>query len=471
MISQPKFCLGRQILAESKYVVHEAAYDAAERYPPPKCHPDTRSDIVNFMLEWFDMPLEGTQPQMFWVNGPAGVGKTAIAQTLCELLEIFGRLGAGFFISRSVAGRSNPQSLFPTLAHQLAISYPDTFGREIDTLIKEFSPEIKERTITDESMLQKHMELQLEKLIVNPLKRIKSVSVPIILIVDGLDETGNERDQSTLIYLLRSSLLHHRLPLKIVILSRPEPWIREAFLPNPQLCDVHNHFLGHTLQTDYEIRVVLEAGFERIQARHARMKKYVGEWPPPRVMEELVQRASGQFIYATTILKYLEDPNETPTERLTMIMQATTMSRGEKTLSGSPLMSLDVLYTQIIATSSNVERALAVLGIIIVINDSTRALATITQEAEGLNGDMRSVYLMDWVELMLDLREGEGTLALRTIQSLVGINSRSFKFYHKSFRDFLLDPNRSRDYFIDICKVHSRLLMCAFKRLKFLGKS
>ncbi|KAF9473940.1 hypothetical protein BDN70DRAFT_937029 [Pholiota conissans] len=133
------------------------------------------------------MPLEDAQPQMFWVNGPAGVGKIAITQTLCELLR---RLGVGFF-SRSVSGCRSPLSLFPTLAYQLSNTYPNSFGREIDKLIQDFSAEINPRPSTDEATYQKYdMELQFEKLIFNPLKRVRNVPVPVILIIDGLDEAS-----------------------------------------------------------------------------------------------------------------------------------------------------------------------------------------------------------------------------------------------------------------------------------------
>jgi len=33
-------------------------------------------------------------------------------------------------------------------------------------------------------------------------------------------------------------------------------------------------------------------------------------------------------------------------------------------------------------------------------------------------------------------------------------------FYHASFPDFLLDQSRSREYFIDIERVHAHLTIC-----------
>ena len=62
--------------------------------------------------------------RMLWLNGPPGVGKSAIAQTVAERLKEENKLAATFFFSRR--GSNNAHQLFTTLAWQLAFYIPET---------------------------------------------------------------------------------------------------------------------------------------------------------------------------------------------------------------------------------------------------------------------------------------------------------------------------------------------------------
>ena len=49
---------------------------------------------------------------VFWMYGPAGAGKSAIAQTLAELIRASGRNGASFFFSRGKIGRDQVPPIY-----------------------------------------------------------------------------------------------------------------------------------------------------------------------------------------------------------------------------------------------------------------------------------------------------------------------------------------------------------------------
>jgi predicted membrane-bound mannosyltransferase len=55
--------------------------------------------------------------------GPAGVGKSALAQTYTEKVKKLGYLGAAFFFS--INGRQDHRSFFVTLAYRLSMVLPD----------------------------------------------------------------------------------------------------------------------------------------------------------------------------------------------------------------------------------------------------------------------------------------------------------------------------------------------------------
>ena len=61
---------------------------------------------------------------IMWVYGPAGAGKSAIAQTIAEMCEEKMILLASFFFSRNDPSRSNVNPLIATIAYQITLNLP-----------------------------------------------------------------------------------------------------------------------------------------------------------------------------------------------------------------------------------------------------------------------------------------------------------------------------------------------------------
>ena len=112
-------------------------YAVAARYD---CRPDrracleaTRTGVLDNIFTWAhgrapsgDPALDSTseQPEIYWLNGLAGTGKTTIAYTVAERCHEEGILGASFFCSRSDSDCNNPSMIFTTIAYQLGLFYP-----------------------------------------------------------------------------------------------------------------------------------------------------------------------------------------------------------------------------------------------------------------------------------------------------------------------------------------------------------
>ncbi|KAF8968715.1 hypothetical protein BDZ97DRAFT_1797626, partial [Flammula alnicola] len=427
---------GLQILFQN--IIHGATHDAAERYPPPKCHPNTRKAIVNNIIEWTHRPLETNESQIFWLNGPAGVGKTAIAQTICERLQESRRPSASFFFSRTVPMRNDPKSLFSTVAYQLAIAIPTTFGREIEEKIK-----------SDPSILKKNMTLQLEKLIIEPIQLLDSATSPLVIVIDGLDECQGETTQGEIVRLLGSLSQHDNLPIKVILTSRPEPWICHEFDAGLFLPHTRRLFLEQTSETDEDIRTFLRSGFSNVCSspdHRSAMANIPKPWPTDSVVDELVDKASGQFIYASTLLKFVGDPFKCPPDQLDLILAAASTSKNNST---NPFADLDRLYIEILSTSPDKQQTLDVLGAVL-------ALMDVKFEWWQL--------FVGYIKQLLDLQPEK---ALRSIRSLTDISEDGrVKFFHKSFPDFLLDASRSDSYFIDINVMHSRMAVACLKSIR-----
>ncbi|KAF9443493.1 hypothetical protein P691DRAFT_622128, partial [Macrolepiota fuliginosa MF-IS2] len=59
-----------------------AEIDSSTRYPPPKCHPSTREDLRSRITKW--LMGDNYERNILCLLGPAGTGKSAVAQTIAE---------------------------------------------------------------------------------------------------------------------------------------------------------------------------------------------------------------------------------------------------------------------------------------------------------------------------------------------------------------------------------------------------
>ena len=131
---------------------------------------------------------------------------------------------------------------------------------------------------------------------------------PFLVAVDGLDECKGNRDQIKL--LTRIFHLSRLLPLKFLI-SRPEPQIKALF----RKTDHANISLygDHTACED--IYLHLRRSFEELQGseQHARIMRCTPKpWPSDDVVRLLAGRSGGYFIYASIVLKYVDEEYFSP---------------------------------------------------------------------------------------------------------------------------------------------------------------
>ena len=75
------------------------------------------------------------------------------------------------------------------------------------------------------------------------------------------------------------------------------------------------------------------------------MSNVAKPWPSYCILDDLVDKASGQFIYPATVLKFVGDPNYQPTDCLDIITSIPVIS--PSALTPKPLGVLDQLYTQV----------------------------------------------------------------------------------------------------------------------------
>ncbi|KAJ6530572.1 hypothetical protein B0H19DRAFT_1327725 [Mycena capillaripes] len=188
-----------------------------------------------------------------WLHGPAGAGKSAVMQTLCQRLEDAKPLDGSFFFKRGHKTCGNAKMLFSTLAYQLALHR------------HKLKDPILRRVETDPSALGRGMDVQLHTLILEPCKLLRGTT-PLVLLIDGLDECKGHNIQREILRLIGSIPNDPCRHLRILVASRPEPDIRETF--------EGEFFQGLVQSTNIEqsfkdIHTYLRDEFSRIHREHS----------------------------------------------------------------------------------------------------------------------------------------------------------------------------------------------------------
>lgn len=410
---------------------------------------------------------------MLWLQGAAGAGKTALAQTICECLVRTRHLGASFFFSRTAhdRGRDDPSYLFTTIAHQLSLALPH------------LAPYIEDAILRDPAVVDKTPAIQFLKLVLEPLCRLsESERRPMAIVVDGLDECPDENAQVQLIESIGYSMNEGTHQVSFIITSRPSPRICSVFARAPLSDQTYTISLAQSMDMDRDIRAYLSSRFMDIREdpRHrSAMASVPPTWPGEDVISHLVETSSGLFLYAATVVKFIDDPGSRPAERLSLITSLLSASATH------PKANLDTLYSCVLSLAPDSQRMVNILGTIIAMRDNVRRL----QLTWGPGRDTLSI-----AENLLDMQEDDGYMALRSIHSLVIVNEpaigskdeqdeaeddpteyaagghiEAVRFYHRSFVEFLCDRSRAGEYFIDMIKLNARLAIGCLRRLETLS--
>ncbi|KAF8058007.1 hypothetical protein FPV67DRAFT_1722400 [Lyophyllum atratum] len=428
-----------------------AAYNSQERHPPPKCYPGTRPSILKDLEEWVMSGATGHRGSVTWLHGPAGAGKSAVAQTLCESSADRGHLASSFFFSRGNAHRGSINRVFPTIAFHLALSAPDL--RDRITQVVHDNPLIGHEAMTPD---------QVERLIVKPIQsRVSKVTTstpPFLIVIDGVDECTGNNNQGLLLTNLVDLIRAHHLPLYILVVSRPEPHILHFFK------DVNIHELKVvSLLGDHQAHVdifsFLRAGFDKIHDAecHSDIMRHVEKpWPQDRIVNDLVTKSGGYFIYASVVLRFVEEEYFSPLGRLDNVLHPSLSSPT------TAFAELDKLYIQILSISPKPVILKRILACV---------LLPVNTLSSGVTASM--------IELLLDLRRGEVMLALRGLHSLLSFEQTKpgkvslgaivveageiqIRSLHASLADFVFSEDRSGVFFID---THADVALASWKRV------
>ena len=416
-------------------------------FEPPKCYPGTRIAIKKDLIEWVQNIEQ--RHSIYHLYAPAGSGKTAIAKTLSDHFSDFGDLLASFFFSRTIETRNTAQRFIATIAYQVALNLPCT---------KQF---VVEAFLNDPAIVHKNLRTQMEKLILEPLSKACSLPIqveraaerlewPRLLVIDGLDECHGEETQVEILSVI-SDLAHRRpFPLAIFISCRPEIHIRKAF----QELDLLNRLsrkisLSNEYSSKDDIRLFLESKFAEIREAHSKNMPFPSDWPGKEILNALVRKSSGHFIYASVVTNYVGVNDDNPIERLRVVLGLAESANDEK-----PFTQLDTLYTRIL-------ESIRARHLPIIMDAFSFSLEPVLWPEQPGRISMDGQLLLDEPDLRVGLAKLKGILVDVSHFPFHGVH---VNFLHSSFSDFLLDSDRSGTFHISVAEAHANIAVYLLKR-------
>ena len=328
-----------------------------------------------------------------------------------------GRLGASFFCSRDFEDRSNLQAIFPTLAYQLAFHYP-LFRDELLQVLKG-CPDARKESLCS----------QMERFIVGPLQ---AAHISTLIIIDALDECKDEEPASAILSIL-SRYMHEIPDVKFFITGRPEPRIQSGFRLR-SLLPITEVFKLHGVKPE-AVNNDVKLYFQTQLTDLAETQIYfgsLGDWPNQSDVEILCRKAAGFFIYASTVVKFVASVNYPPAERLTLLtsLPQTTSEEGKSGIDQLYIKVLEYAFHDVHNNDIQFYPNLrSILGTVLLIFNplSVKGLS------ELLKRHQTPQFIFNTI------------CSLRSVLVVPDNMEDPILTFHKSFPDFLTDPERCKD--------------------------
>ena len=411
-----------------------ATRHGAEGNQPRGCMEDTRVQIIADLEAW---AWDEMAPKVYWMHGDLGTGKTSIAHTLSERLDRQQMLGASFFCSRSAL--RDASRIIPTISTMLSQSDCEIRSAIQEVLISH--PDIADLNSPPQ---------QFSSLVVNPIKCVigKNIKIYKVIIIDALDECSSQWIVKSLIRAIFDGVAD--IPLKFLISSRPEDWIKKAFrdIARPLLQKLAlNDVAESDVQSDIE--TYLRLALSEI-ARAGNLSQYDPPWPPQDELKALLAQSDGIFNYAATSARYIGARGVNFRQRLTETVRPGSTSMLQAN-------TIDNLYLTIIG------QAFDKLG---------ERECILRREVLSSVVLFQTPLSMTGMTCFLDMPTGQTEADLSPFHSVIHVPSGSdghISIFHTSFCEFIVDPVRCADgHHVDVFKGHEMLTV---KCLQLLNRS
>ncbi|KAB5589390.1 vegetative incompatibility protein HET-E-1 [Ceratobasidium theobromae] len=386
----------------------------------------TKGTRVDVLLELDSWSCDLNAPNIYWMSGTAGAGKTTLAYTFCKKLKQQKQLGATFFCTRTIAECRDVGRIIPTIAYQLA-RYSLAFRLALCRILGN-GPNISTST----------MSAQYERLLRDPILEVRdAIPENLIVVIDGLDEcTDSNGVESILDILLRLST---DLPLKFFVTTRSELAIQQMM--ESKSFEARSVFVLHEIE-----RSLVQADIELYLAEELEFMS-----PSEAQVQKLAELSGNLFIYAATAVRYIRAGGgfATASGRSSPILEASSQSSQKHA-------DIDELYTIILAAALEDEK----------LDDEEKDLIRLVLWTTICVREPVSVKTLAALGGVGD--PSLALSALRPLQSVLYVSrsGSTVTTFHASFPGFMFDQFRSSRFFCDEVKHNQFLARRCFELMK-----
>jgi len=386
------------------------------------CMEGTRKSILEQIIAWASNGLGQTDGRhTYWIYGLPGIGKTSLAHSICASLHDKEQLAGAFFCQRDDQELREPRNILPTLIRELAILFPPF--RSIVAECLRNNPNVAP-------------ESKLPTLFLDFIRKLPRLpKKTLVFVIDALDECGSPESRPGVLQVLTDTTACAPW-LKVIITSRQEVDIQRFFDSPTQFphlrCD---------LTTDKEITSDLRIFAEYRLNRVASSRFLQSPRPEPLLLDGVISRAAGLFIFIETLAIALEHCYE-PTKLLGATVQD----------SSSPgLTSLYGLYSSI-ARARRMQRNAEfrrMIGVLLIAAPYRPLCEETIAELAGVRPDVVKM----WVD---DL----GSMLYRDEGASGGIRVR-----HLSISDFFVSDYCQGDYQVNLRDANINLGIACLEKM------
>lgn len=292
--------------------------------PQLTCLPGTRVAMLSIIDAWAH---QADSNSVCWIKGVAGSGKSAILHTIAQKLQQEGRLGSSFFFSRDTATRNTPQTLFTSIARDLANLHPGA------------AEHIARALEAEPALVSASPSRQFDALILGPSHHLP-VDQPIILLIDALDESISHDLDTELLSILRDKATQLPSQIRLLITSRPTSMIEE-YLSGGSHVTMHSIDI-FSVENKRDIDMYVD-----VQLRDQTVLRKMGQTVPDEaVIRDLKRLAEGLFIWIVTVCNFLRTAYK-PRAKLQALLSKS-FQQGSP-----PEKKMDQLYAVILAENGD----------------------------------------------------------------------------------------------------------------------
>ncbi len=366
----------------------------------------TRGSLLAQIMAWATNESEQmNESNTYWIYGLPGIGKTALAHSICESLYNQMHLAGAIFCRRDDSALSESRNILPTLIYKLAIIFPP-FRRIVASRIR------NDPNLTP-GLMPSSLLLDFIRQLPHPPNR------SLVFVIDALDECGDSQSRPVILKILTDAASSAPW-LKVIITSRPEVDIQRFF---DYAASRHLRYdLARDPETAADLRTFARREFDMVAS----------EWhlPTPWPEESLFDAVTSR---AKTVVLAIEHSRD-PTESLKATLQDS---------AGPGLTSLYSLYSSILKSRivhSNAEFR-RMIGVVL----TSAPYRALCEETIATLAGVRVNLVKKWVD---DL----SSLLYRDEGANGGIRVRQ-----SSISDFFLSVDCPYDYQINIQDANMQL--------------